>query len=163
MEMVRKNDKFNWAVVDLKVRPIKSTNQEERQFVYDLKKQVYSKYVEAYFGEWQEENQKKLFECFWKENEKNIQFILIKDEKVGFWNGKETNECTFEIGNICVKPAYQKRGIGTAILKKILMENKGKNIMLQCFKHNPAIKLYERMGFEKIEETNTHIVMKKTN
>ena len=48
--MVGKNDKFNWAVVDLKVRPIKSTNQEERQFVYDLKKQVYSKYVEAYFG-----------------------------------------------------------------------------------------------------------------
>ena len=78
----------------------------------------------------------------------------------GFYNGKEIEDNIFEIGNICVKPKYQNKGIGTAVLKEILFENKGKNIKLQVFKINEkAIKLYERMGFEKVEETKTHYIM----
>ena len=65
-----------------------------------------------------------------------------------------------EIGNICIKPEYQNKGIGTAILKEIMFENKGKNIKLQAFKINEkAIKLYERIGFKKIDESKTHYIM----
>ena len=78
----------------------------------------------------------------------------------GFYNGKEIDNNTFEIGNICVKPKYQNKGIGTAVLKEIIFENKEKNIKLQAFKINEkAIKLYERIGFKKVEETKTHYVM----
>ena len=78
----------------------------------------------------------------------------------GFYNGKEIGNNTFEIGNICVKPKYQNKGIGTAVLKEIIFENKEKNIKLQAFKINErAIKLYERIGFKKVEETKTHYVM----
>ena len=80
----------------------------------------------------------------------------------GFYNGKEIENNTFEIGNICVKPEHQNKGIGTAILKEIIFESKGKNIKLQVFKINErAIKLYEKMGFEKVEETKTHYIMMK--
>ena len=80
----------------------------------------------------------------------------------GFYNGKEIENNTLEIGNICVKPEHQNKGIGTAILKEIIFENKGKNIKLQVFKINEkAIKLYERMDFEKVEETKTHYIMMK--
>lgn len=119
------------------------------------------KYVERAYGEWNEENQKKLFDKFMKENSKNIEIIYLKHEPVGFYNGKDKSDNTFEIGNICVKLEYQKKGIGTAVLKEILFENRGKEIVLQCFKDNPAIKLYERMGFEKTSETDTHYIMKK--
>ena len=69
---------------------------------------------------------------------------------------------TFEIGNICIKPEYQNKGIGTAVLKEIMFENKGKDIKLQAFKINEkAIKLYERIGFKKIEESKTHCIMLK--
>ena len=43
-----------------------------------------------------------------------------------------------------------------------MFENKGKNIKLQVFKINEkAIKLYERIGFKKIDKTKTHYVMIK--
>ena len=43
-----------------------------------------------------------------------------------------------------------------------MFENKGKSIKLQVFKINEkAIKLYEKMGFEKMNETQTHYIMMK--
>lgn len=153
--------RLGWDVPDLELKPYKNGNQDEIQFIYNLKKEVYQKYVEKYFKEWNEENQKKLFERFMKENSKSIELIYIKDELVGFYNGKDKDDNTFEIGNICVKSEYQNKGIGTAVLKEILFEHKEKEISLLVFKDNPVIKLYERMGFEKTDETETHYIMKK--
>lgn len=154
--------RLGWDVPDLELKPYKNGNQEEIKFIYDLKKEVYMKYVDSIYGEWNEENQKKLFERFMKENSKNIELIYLKDELVGFYNGKDKDNNIFEIGNICVKPEYQNKGIGTAVLKEILFEHKEQNIKLQVFKINEnAIKLYEKMGFEKTDETETHYIMIK--
>lgn len=160
-KITEKKIRLGWEVQNLELKPYKNGDQEEIKFIYDLKKEVYMKYVERNYGEWNEENQKKLFERFMKENSKNIELIYLKDELVGFYNGKDKDNNTFEIGNICVKTEYQNKGIGTAVLKEILFENKDKEISLQCFKDNPVIKLYKRFGFEKIYETKTHYIMKK--
>lgn len=96
-----------------------------------------------------------------KENSKNIELILIGNKIVGFFNGKDKDDKTFEIGNICIKPEYQNKGIGTAVLKEILFEHKEQEIILQCFKENRAINLYQKLGFKRIEENDTHIKMKK--
>lgn len=162
-KITEKKIRLGWNVPNLELKPYKNGNQEEIQFIYNLKKEVYMKYVERLYGEWNEENQKKLFERFMKENSKNIELIYIKDELVGFYNGKDKDNNIFEIGNICIKPEYQNKGIGTAVLKEKLFENKDKEIILQCFKDNPAIKLYKRLGFKKIDETETHFIMKKMN
>ena len=83
------------------------------------------------------------------------------EEMVGFYNWKDTNDNIFEIGNICVKTEYQNKGIGTTVLKEIIFEYKEQNIKLQVFKTNErAVKLYKKMGFEKIEETEIHYIMK---
>lgn len=152
--------RLSWDVPNLELKPYK--NGSEIHFIYDLKKEVYKEYVEKTYGEWNEENQQKLFARFMKENSKNIELIYLKDELVGFYNGKNKDNNTFEIGNICVKPEYQNKGIGTAVLKEILFEHKEQNIKLQVFKINEkAIKLYEKMGFEKVNETETHYIMIK--
>lgn len=117
--------------------------------------------MENIYGEWNEENQKKLFDKFMKENSKNIELIYLENKLIGFYNGREISDNLHEIGNICIKPEYQNKGIGTAILKEILFENKSKEIVLHVFKENPAIKLYERIGFEIIKETKYHYQMKK--
>lgn len=167
LEHNRKTEKrirLGRSVPNLDLKSHKNGNQDEIQFVYNLKKEVYQKYVEKYFKEWNEENQKKLFERFIKENSKNIELIYLKDTLVGFYNGKNKDDNTFEIGNICIKPEYQNKGIGTAVLKEILFEHKKQNIKLQVFKINKkAIKLYEKMEFKKEEETETHYIMKKIN
>ena len=97
-----------------------------------------------------------------KENTKNIELIYLKNEIIGFYNGSEKDDRTHEIGNICLKPEYQNKGIGTAILNEILFEHKGQDIKLQVFRINEnAIKLYEKLGFKKVEKTETHYIMKK--
>lgn len=82
-------------------------------------------------------------------------------KQYGFYNGKNLKDQSYEIINICIKPEYQNKGIGTAILNEILFENSEKEIILYCFKENPVIKLYKRLGFEKCGETETHYQMKK--
>ena len=52
-------------------------------------------------------------------------------------NCKYANEnyakANYEIGNICIIPEYQGRGIGTKILKDIIKQNMERNIKLQYF------------------------------
>ena len=160
-KITEKKIRLGWNVPNLELKRYKNGNQEEIKFIYNLKKKVYQKYVEKIYGEWNEENQKKLFNKFMKESSKNIELIYLKDKLVGFYNGKTKDDRSFEIGNICIIPEYQNKRIGTAVLKEILFENKDKDIVLQCFKENPASKLYERMGFKKKIETQTHYIMKK--
>lgn len=150
-------------VPNLELKPYRNGNQDEIQFIYNLKKEVYQKYIESIYGEWNEGNQKKLFNKFMKENSKNIEFIYLKDEIVGFYNGKNKDNNTFEIENICIKSEYQNKGIETALLEELLFENKDKEINLLVFKENSIINLYERIGFNKKDETKTHYIMEKQN
>ena len=47
-----------------------------------------------------EEIQTKLFERYIKENAKNIKVIMLKEEKIGFFDGKILEDNTFRIDNI---------------------------------------------------------------
>lgn len=160
--IIEKKIRLGRSVKNLELKPYKNGKKDEIKFIYNLKKEVYHKYIEEIYGEWNEENQNKLFNKFMKENSKNIELIYLNDKLVGFYNGKNKDDNTFEIANICVMPEYQNNGIGTAVLKEILFENNDKDIILQCFKENLAIKLFERVGFGKTMETETHYIMKKS-
>lgn len=74
--------RLSWDVPNLELKPYKNGNSSEIHFIYDLKKEVYKEYVEKTYGEWNEENQQKLFSRFMKENSKNIELIYLKDELV---------------------------------------------------------------------------------
>ena len=145
------------SVPNLDFCTLKRNNQEEINFIYALKKECYKNYVE----EWNEEIQKKLFERYIKENGKHIKIITLKGEKIGFFDGKNIDNDIFEIKNICISLEYQNKGIEKAILEEILFENKDKKVKLQCFKSNPAISLYNKLGFQTVGETKSHYEMEK--
>ena len=67
----------------------------------------------------------------------------------------------YGIENICIIPEYQRKGIGTKILKDIIEKYNETNIEIQYFKQNPVGNLYERLGFEKYGENNFHYKMIK--
>ena len=159
--IIEKRIRLGRSVKNLELKPYKNGKQDEIKFIYNLKKEVYHKYIEEIYGEWNEENQNKLFNKFMKENSKNIELIYLNDKLVGFYNGKNKDDNTFEIANICIMPEYQNNGIGTAVLKEILFQNNDKDVFLQCFKESPAMKLFERIEFGKIMETEQHYIMKK--
>ena len=79
-------------VPNLELKPYKNGNKEQIKFIYDLKKEVYQKYVENIYGEWNEEIQKKLFDKFMKENLNNIELIYLKDELVRILQWKRNRE-----------------------------------------------------------------------
>ena len=134
--------------------------QKDYDFIYELKKKAYIKYVEEIWG-WDEDKQKEYFKNFIDTYKKNIYLIKLNDEVIGFYNDEFLENGDYEIGNICIVEEYQGKGIGTKILKDILEKNKDKNIHIQYFKQNPVGNLYTRLGFEANGETKTHYQMIK--
>ena len=143
---------------DIKLVPYTEDNYE---FVYDVKKNAYKKYVEECWGSWIEEDQRKLFEKFISTVKDNTYIIMDGDKKIGFYNGEILENGNYEVGNICIISEYQGKGIGSKILKDILEENKDKDIEIQYFKQNPVVRLYERLGFVSNGETKFHYQMIK--
>lgn len=142
---------------------IRKANIDDYYFIYEVKKEVYKKYVEMYFDSWNEQQQKEYFKVFFEKYKNDCYIIMSEDIKIGFYN-YSILEDKIEIGNICILPIYQNNGIGTKILSDIIFKNQNKDIYLQYFKNNPVGKLYERFGFKIIEETQYHFKMiKKQN
>lgn len=62
---------------------------------------------------------------------------------------------------IAILPEFQNRGIGTELIREVLEEAaaKGFPVELKVLKINPAIRLYERLGFEVESRTETRFFM----
>lgn len=133
----------------------------DHDFVYEVKKDAYKKYVEECWGAWVEDDQRAYFEQFIASVKDNAYIIMVGDKKIGFYNAEVLENGNYEIGNICIVPKYRGRGIGTRILKERLDENKDLDIEIQYFKQNPVGALYERLGFVRSTETQFHYRMLK--
>ena len=66
-----------------------------------------------------------------------------------------------ELG-IAVTPAWRDRGAGTVILRELLEVARRSNyagLSLSVHPHNPARRLYERMGFREVARTETAVTL----
>lgn len=142
------------------VYALRSITVNDFEFIYQVKKEAYQAYVEMNYGGWDEELQRSLFESFMDAYGMDIHIITIDGADIGFYNAR-ASERRYELGNICIIPAFQRRGIGTAILTSILSEQADKIITLQCFKQNPVGNLYRRLGFRLSGETAYHYRMER--
>lgn len=148
--------------IDLKIS-LKDFDLDDFNFVFDVKKIVYKKYVEEFYDSWDESFQLELFQKFIDTEKNNIKIIICNNEKIGFINGKTLSDNSFEQGNICLLPEWQRKGIGTKLLKNVIRQHSGQDIFLRVFKTNPARKLYERLGFVTFNETKSHFLMKRAS
>ena len=119
-------------------------NDEYYDFVYEVKKSAYLKYVEECWGKWDDKIQKEYFKKFIDAYKDSSYIIKIEDSAIGFYNDEELEDGTYEIGNICIIPTHQGKGIGTRILSDKIEEHKRQNIKIQFFKQNPVRKLYSK-------------------
>lgn len=134
---------------------------EDFEFVYNVKKNAYKKYVEECWGPWNEEIQKELFDKFINTVKEDAYIIKLNDKNIGFYNGEILDDGSYEIGNICIIPEYQGKGLGTRILKDIMESHKQQDLHIQYFKTNPVGKLYEKLGFVPDYEKEFNYVMFK--
>ena len=102
------------------MRPyIDNSYYNNKEFIYQTKKKAYKKYVEKYWGVWDENIQRELFETFIKNAANDAWIIQLNGVDIGFYNGRELEDKSYEICNICIIPEYQNKGIGTQVLKDI--------------------------------------------
>lgn len=132
-----------------------------KEFIYKVKKDAYKKYVEKYWGTWIEEDQRKYYESFIETAKDDVWIIQLNGKDIGFYNGTLLEDGSYEIGNICIIPEYQGKGIGTQILKDVMEMHKGQDIHIQYFKQNPVGRLYEKLGFILNGKTEFHYQMIK--
>lgn len=83
------------------------------------------------------------------------------------WSGDErgygyVDEETPEL-SVAVLPKYRGRGIGTALLARLLEVARTRYgaISLSVAEANPALRLYERLGFKVVDRSGTSLTMKK--
>ena len=107
---------------------LRKYENSDYEFVYEVKKNAYKKYVEQCWGKWDDIEQKNRFKESMEKTFDRTYIIMFNDEKIGFYQGQLVNERTYYIENICIIPEYQGKGIGTEILKAVINEHSNKNI-----------------------------------
>jgi ribosomal protein S18 acetylase RimI-like enzyme len=134
-------------------------DEKDYDFVYEVKKIGYQKYVEEYYGAWNDEQQHEMFNDFLAARKDKIQIIVVNETSAGFVDGGIIDAENYEQGNICLLPEFRGKKIGSKILQDLIDEHPTKNISLRVFKSNPAVRLYQRFGFEIVGETKSHFNM----
>ena len=62
--------------------------------------------------------------------------------------------------SLAVWPGHRAKGIGTRLLKALLVEaNRFDGVSLSVSSINPAVRLYDRMGFERVNVQGSSLVM----
>lgn len=92
-----------------------------------------------------------LEEADWKEEFENCSVFLIRSgsEVVGSVSYEVKSPDHIYISGLVVKPEFQGRGIATTALKQVLAKYaNAKRIDLVTHPDNPALKLYESLGFK---------------
>ena len=133
---------------------------DDFDFLYELKKQNFKKYVDNIWG-WNDSDQIKRMRIDLDEHLSHKRIIILDGRQIGVLATHITDNEDFFINEINLLKEYQGKGIGTKILSDILNNNLDRRIILQVFKDNPAINLYKRLGFKIYNETETHYQMEK--
>ena len=61
--------------------------------------------------------------------------------------------------DIALLPDHRGRGVGTALLRDIIAE--GKRVTIHVERENPALRLYERLGFEVAEDKGVYLFLER--
>lgn len=70
-------------------------------------------------------------------------------------------DAQWRVHQLQIDPDHQGRGIGNAVLRRVLAEAEQANVIvsLSVMRENPARRLYERLGFEYVGETPSDLEM----
>jgi len=77
-----------------------------------------------------------------------VRIITLDEADVGWLQSAEEGDTVF-LGQIFVDAPFRRQGIGTEVMKRLIGEatKRDKAMTLGVVKTNPALRLYERLGF----------------
>lgn len=86
--------------------------------------------------------------------------IVVHDRVVGSLDVARDGDPLWLL-RVELDPTVHGRGLGTAIVRDLQQEarDEGLRVVLDVFTHNPARRLYERLGFREVEREGLSIKM----
>jgi len=135
---------------------IRTYEEKDYQFTHDLHRRNMLSYVNKYWGGWDST-------IFKRDVCPDSTWIIEHDEqKAGFFIlNFESNAF---LKNIQICSNFQNIGLGSLVLKHCELKSLEMGfgtLHLDAFLDNPARKLYERLGYETYDITESHFKMKK--
>jgi len=139
----------------ISLRPV---TDDDYEYLYVLNEATMRTYAEQTYGPWDEDVQRRIFAERW--TPESMRIAVIDGQDSGMLE-VIPSETSVWLANIRVAPEYQRRGIGTQIISEVLRDAHGRDlpVSLRVLKVNPARRLYERLGFVVVGETETHHLM----
>jgi ribosomal protein S18 acetylase RimI-like enzyme len=133
----------------------------DREFARRAHHDAYRDVVMRQFGAWDEAWQDRRFRASWMPDAHEI--LLWDGVPCGYLGVDERGD-DFYVREIVVRPEFQGRGIGTAILQGVIerARQRGLPVRLQALHRNRAIELYRRLGFREVGRTDTHVLFERS-
>ena len=90
------------------------------------------------------------------------EIVLVDDEPAGRLYVDRTAD-EIRVVDITLLPEHRGAGVGTALLSSILAEADRKSlpISIHVERHNPALRLYRRIGFEVIDDLGVYLFLRR--
>lgn len=92
-----------------------------------------------------------------------FQIIAVEEQDIGVLQVTEREALVWDLERILLLPGWQNRGLGQAVLEAVLADAdaQGAEMHLTVFSFNPARRLYERLGFERVGGSDERILMRR--
>jgi ribosomal protein S18 acetylase RimI-like enzyme len=137
---------------------LRAATQEDAGFLYNLLKTTMQQYVAQTWG-WDERWQQEHFRESFEPSKERV--VVLGGQDIGVISVEQKEDEVF-LSKIYILPEYQGQGIGTHLIRSILDQafESGLPVALRVLRVNPAKRLYERLGFVDVGETETHYLMK---
>ena len=103
-------------------------------------------------------------DAWWHENyaEASFDVIVVDGEPAGrLYVHRGTSE--IRIVDIALLPEHRGDGVGTRLLEDLLAEGdaSGKSVTIHVERMNPALRLYERLGFALAEDKGVYLFLER--
>lgn len=128
--------------------------ESDREFLWKLQRDTMRPHVEEIWG-WDEDDQRARFDAGFRPG--SIEILEIQGKPIGMIEIFRLPTEWF-IARMQLAPEFQGKGLGTALLQGLCEEADAEQVpvRLQILVSNPAFRLYERLGFDVVETTDTH-------
>lgn len=132
--------------MDFLLQVYRSTREDEMAMVVDWSSEMKDAFIRQQFN---------AQHAWYQEHYTGAEFLVILVN--GVPSGRlyvHRREKEIRLVDITLLPEYRNTGLGTAVLRDLLAEGEaaGKPVTIHVEIYNPAMRLYERLGFRPIEE-----------
>lgn len=134
---------------------------KDRAFVEQVYFETQRWLIERLFGWRGDDVERAKFDEFY--DEQHTQIVQIDGEDAG-WLTVLRESDRIEVDSIYLAPEKQGAGLGTHLMEQIIAEAEvvEKRVTLSTAKINPARRLYERLGFELVNESEFKVYMQRS-